>query len=91
MKRSFHVVALAVLSFLLIGPIPHSLARPPDARLRAASDADPVKALGVSPDDAAAYGTGTVVHADALRSGAHSLVGLDVAFSGSAYHGLLMQ
>jgi uncharacterized repeat protein (TIGR01451 family) len=85
LKRSFHVVALAVLSFLLIGPIPHSLARPPDARSRAASGTDSVKALGVSPNDAAAYGTGTVVHADALRSGAHSLVDLDVAFSGSAF------
>jgi uncharacterized repeat protein (TIGR01451 family) len=33
----------------------------------------------------AGYGTGTVIHADALRAGANSVVGLDVAFSGAAY------
>jgi uncharacterized repeat protein (TIGR01451 family) len=44
-----------------------------------------VKALAVTPGDAAAYGTGTVVHADALRSGGHSLVDVDVAFSGATF------
>ena len=41
--------------------------------------------LGVGSNDAAAYGTGTILHADALRQGSHALVDLDVAFSGSAF------
>ncbi|HEV7862202.1 MAG TPA: hypothetical protein VGR20_05855, partial [Acidimicrobiia bacterium] len=86
MKRSFHVVALAILAFLFLGPIPNSLAGPPVPRLKAAASGDSaLQALGVSPEDAAAYGTGTVIHADALRSGSHALADLDVAFSGSAF------
>ena len=84
MKRSFHVVVLALLAFLLIGPVPNSLAKSPGTRLDVSRDT-PSKALGVNAGDSAAYATGTVVHADALRSGAHSLLDLDVAFSGSAF------
>jgi len=81
-KRSVQIVVLAVLSLLLLGPVPNSMARPPGAQ--------PVSRVGLPkaidlPDVSAAYGTGTVIHADALRSGANSLVGLDVAFSGAAY------
>src|SRR5437588_2262974 len=82
-KRSPYIVALAVLSFLLIGPIPKSLAGPPAPRPKAAADT-PIKALA-SGTDAAAYATGTIVHADALRSGKNALVDVDVAFSGSAF------
>jgi uncharacterized repeat protein (TIGR01451 family) len=85
LKRSLHIVALAVLALLLIGPIPNSRAGSPASRLKVASGETPADTLGVSPNDAAAYGTGTVVHADALRSGPHGLVNLDVAFSGSAF------
>lgn len=80
-KRSVQVVVLAVLSLLLIGPVPNSLARPPGAqpvsRIGLPKALEPV---GVS----AGYASGTVVHADALKMGAHSLVGLDVATSGAA-------
>jgi uncharacterized repeat protein (TIGR01451 family) len=34
---------------------------------------------------AAGYGTGTILHADALRTGEHALVDVDVAFSGAAF------
>ncbi|HEY4409934.1 MAG TPA: PASTA domain-containing protein, partial [Acidimicrobiia bacterium] len=44
-----------------------------------------LETLGVSASDAAAYGSGAILHADALRQGAHALVDLDVAFSGSAF------
>ncbi len=84
MKRSFHAATVALLAFLLLGPLPNSLAGPPVPHLKASRDTS-VTALGVNPGDAAAYATGTVVHADALRSGADSLVDLDVAFSGSAF------
>ena len=83
-KRSVHVVVLAVLSLLLLGPVPNSLARPPGLREPAARPTLP-KAIDLGPEASAAYGTGTVIHADAIRSGAHSLVGLDVAFSGAAF------
>ncbi|HEV8626867.1 MAG TPA: PASTA domain-containing protein [Acidimicrobiia bacterium] len=43
------------------------------------------KALEVLEGASAAYGTGTVVHADALRTGEHALADLDVAFSGAAF------
>lgn len=81
-KRSMHAVVLAVSSLLLFGPIPDSAARPPSLRQPAARGLP--KPLDV-PDVSAAYGTGTAVHADALRSGPHSLLGLDVAFSGAAF------
>ena len=81
-KRSVHVVVLAILSLLLLGPVPSSLAKPPGPRL----DAKRVVPNVEVPDGAATgYSTGTVIHADALRTGAHSLVGLDVAFSGAAF------
>jgi uncharacterized repeat protein (TIGR01451 family) len=83
-KRPLYVVALAILAFSLLGPIPNSLATPPTAPQQTAREAPPAD-LGVAAGDAAAYGTGTIVHADALRSGGHSLVDLDVAFSGSAF------
>jgi uncharacterized repeat protein (TIGR01451 family) len=85
-RRSVHVVVLAVLSLLLLvlGPIPSSLARPSGPRQPVARPTVP-KAIDVGSDAAAGYGTGTVIHADALRSGAHSLVGLDVAFSGASW------
>jgi uncharacterized repeat protein (TIGR01451 family) len=77
-------VLLAVLALLLLGPIPNSLARPGPKPATGSGSA--IKALDhVGPDTSAAYGTGTVVHADALRSGDTSLVGLDVAFSGAAW------
>ena len=86
MKRSLHVVALAFLSFLLLGPIPNSLASSAAPRSRTTGGGvAALDALGVTPGDAAAYGTGTVIHADALRQGPHALVDLDVAFSGSAF------
>jgi len=84
-KRSLHVVALAVLAFLLLGPIPKSLARTPVPPVKAAAGQTPLDALGVGANDAAAYGTGTVVHADALQQGSHAPIDLDVAFSGSAF------
>src|SRR5437764_3841473 len=85
-KRSLHIVVLAVLAFMLLGPIPKSLAGPPGPRLRTVADgASALDTLGVTPSDAAAYGTGAVVHADALRQGPHALLDLDVAFSGSAF------
>jgi len=83
-KRPLRIVALAVLAFSLLGPIPNSLAGTSAPRLKTAREAPPAD-LGVGASDAAAYGTGTVVHADALRSGGHALVDLDVAFSGSAF------
>jgi len=83
-KRSLHAVALAVLAFLLLGPIPNSLASPPAPRLRTAGGAA-LDVLGVTPADAAAYGSGAVIHADALRQATHALVDLDVAFSGAAF------
>jgi beta-lactam-binding protein with PASTA domain len=82
-KRSLHVVVLAVLSLLLLGPVPNSLARPPSLKAPVSRAGLP-KVIDI-PNAAAAYGTGTVVPADALRSGAHSLLGLDVAFSGAAF------
>jgi len=83
-KRSLHIVVLAVLALMFLGPIPKSLAGPPATHLRTA-DATALDALGVTPSDAAAYGTGAILHADALRQGPHSLLDLDVAFSGSAF------
>lgn len=83
MKRPLRVVVLAVLALLLVGPIPDSLARPGPKAGTAAGPA--FKALARGADTSAAYGTGTVVHADAVRTGQTSLVGLDVAFSGAAY------
>ena len=86
MKRSFRVVVLAVLALLLAGPVPNSLARPPtDPRLPVGRTAVIPKALDVGDAVPAAYGTGTVVHADALRTGEHALVDVDVAFSGAAF------
>ncbi|MDQ1518456.1 MAG: eukaryotic-like serine/threonine-protein kinase [Actinomycetota bacterium] len=85
MKRSLHVVVLAVLALLLIGPIPNSLAGPPGPRLKSGRGAMPVQPLAVTAGDAAGYGTGTILHADAVRQGTHSLVDLDVAFSGAAF------
>lgn len=83
MKRPLRVVVLAVLALLLVGPVPDSLARPGS---KAQGPAGPTfRALGRAPDTSAAYGTGTVVHADAVRAGQTSLVNLDVAFSGAAY------
>lgn len=80
-KRSVHVVVLAVLSLLLLGPVPNSLARPPGkAPVSRTGLPKALEATGVS----TAYGTGTVIHADALRAGNNSLVGLDVATSGAA-------
>jgi uncharacterized repeat protein (TIGR01451 family) len=80
-KRSVHVVVLAVLSLLLIGPIPNSLARPPGAQpVNRAGLPKALEAPGVS----TGYATGTVVHADALQAAGNSLLGLDVAFSGAA-------
>ena len=84
MKRPLKVVLLAVLALLLLGPLPNSLAGAPRSRLRAPSDAS-IRALAVAPDTSAGYGTGTIVHADALRTGKNALVDLDVAFSGAAY------
>jgi uncharacterized repeat protein (TIGR01451 family) len=83
-KKPMRVVVLAVLSLLLLGPIPNSLARPGP---RPGSPSNPTfKALDhVGPNTSAAYGTGTVVHADALSAGEQALVALDVAFSGAAY------
>jgi len=83
-KRSFRIVALSVLAFSLLGPVPTSLAKTPGPSLKTAREAPPPD-LGVAAGDAAAYGTGTVVHADALRSGGHSVADLDVAFSGAAF------
>ncbi|HVW35453.1 MAG TPA: PASTA domain-containing protein [Acidimicrobiia bacterium] len=60
------------------------MARTPGPRLKVSRDTSGT-ALGVNPGDSAAYATGTVVHADALRSGTHSLADLDVAFSGAAF------
>jgi uncharacterized repeat protein (TIGR01451 family) len=84
-KRSLYVVVLALLAFMLLGPIPKSLAGTPGPRLRTPSGGAPADVLGVGSNDAAAYGTGTILHADALRQGSHALVDLDVAFSGSAF------
>ena len=81
--RPFKVVLLAVLALLLLGPLPNSLAGAPRPRLRAPSN--DVRALDVAPDTSAGYGTGTILHADALRTGKNALVDLDVAFSGAAY------
>lgn len=81
-KRSVHVLVLAVLSLLLLGPVPNSLAKAPEPRLQTKRIVPNVEV----PDGAtAAYGTGTVIHADALRAGAQSVLGLDVAFSGAAF------
>jgi uncharacterized repeat protein (TIGR01451 family) len=85
LKRSTKVVLLAVLSLLLLGPLPNSLAGAPRPRLRAPSGSAAIKALDVAPATSAGYGTGTILHADALRAGQHALVDLDVAFSGAAY------
>jgi uncharacterized repeat protein (TIGR01451 family) len=82
-KRSFHIVVLAFLALLLLGPIPKSLAKTPEPSLKTAREATP--ALDVGAGDSAAYGTGTIVHADALRAAGHSLVDVDVAFSGAAF------
>ena len=80
-NRSVYVVALAVLSLLLIGPIPNSLARSPGAQpVNRAGLPKALEAPGVS----TGYATGTVVHADALKAAGNSLLGLDVAFSGAA-------
>lgn len=84
MKRSLHIVVLALLAFLMLGPIPKSLAKTPTPQLKTAREAPPAD-LGVGAGDAAAYGTGTIVHADALRAGGHALLDVDVAFSGSAF------
>ncbi|HEV3364509.1 MAG TPA: PASTA domain-containing protein [Acidimicrobiia bacterium] len=84
MKRSFRVVALAVLALLLIGPVPNSLARAPGRQPVGRNVANP-KVIEVGEGVAAAYGTGTIVHADALRTGEHALVDVDVAFSGAAF------
>lgn len=85
MKRSMHVVVLAVLSVLLLGPVPNSLARPPGPRLPVDRNIALPEAIDVGSDVAAAYGTGTIVHADALRAGEHALADVDVAFSGAAF------
>jgi beta-lactam-binding protein with PASTA domain len=72
---------------LFLGPIPNSLAGPPGdpaPKAPVARTTSP-KVVDVGPDVSAAYGTGTVVHADALRAGEHALVDLDVAFSGAAF------
>jgi beta-lactam-binding protein with PASTA domain len=65
---------------LLLGPIPNSIARPGGPTTSRA-----IKALDHSPDKSAGYGTGTVIHADALRAGENALVDVDVAFSGAAF------
>jgi beta-lactam-binding protein with PASTA domain len=83
-KRSAHVVVLAVLSLLLLGPVPNSLARPGGAPRLEAKRAVP-KAIAVGETESAGYATGTVIHADALRAAGNSLLGLDVSFSGSAW------
>jgi hypothetical protein len=86
LKRSLRIVVLAVLAMLLLGPVPNSLARPLGQRVPVRRDGAVPKALiDVGETAAAAYGTGTIVHADALRTGEHALVGLDVAFSGAAF------
>src|SRR2546423_970380 len=69
---------------MLLGPIPKSLAGTP-ASPKSREGGSALDSLGVTPADAAAYGSGAVLHADALRQGTHSLVDLDVAFSGSAF------
>ncbi|MCA1844258.1 MAG: hypothetical protein LC792_13940, partial [Actinobacteria bacterium] len=43
------------------------------------------KVIDVGNDVSTAYGTGTIIHADALRSGEHALADLDVAFSGASF------
>ena len=85
MKRSLKVVVLAVLAFLLLGPLPDTLARGPDSRLPVGRSGAVPKAIEAAGDTSAAYATGTVIHADALRAGKDALVGLDVAFSGAAF------
>lgn len=85
MNKSMHVAVLAVLSFLLVGPVPSSIAGQPGARPNTAPGVTALNRIEVGPDDAAGYGTGTVIHADALRAGEHALVDLDVAFSGAAF------
>src|SRR5581483_4819633 len=53
-KRPLRIVALAVLAFPLLGPIPNSLAGTPAPRLKTAREAPPAD-LGVGAGDAAAY------------------------------------
>jgi uncharacterized repeat protein (TIGR01451 family) len=83
LKKSFRAALLAVVALLLLGPIPNSLARPSNHRPAIADPA--MKALDVGPDTSAGYGSGTIIHADALRAGGKALADLDVAFSGAAY------
>ena len=69
MKRSLRVVVPAVLALLLVGPVPNSLARPMTGpRVPVGRTAAIPKALDVGDTTAAGYGTGTIVHADALRT-----------------------
>ena len=84
MKRSLHIAVLAVLALMLLGPIPKSLAGTP-ASPKSREGGSALDSLGVTPSDAAAYGSGAILHADALRQGPHALLDLDVAFSGSAF------
>ncbi len=88
MKRPLSVVVLTSLAVLLIGPIPNSLARPPGERLpagRTGTVPKAIEAIEAAGPASAAYGTGTVVHADALRADKNALANLDVAFSGAAF------
>ena len=91
MKHSLRVVVLAVLALLLVGPVPKSLARPTTGlRLPVGRTATIPKAVDTNDGmSAAGYGTGTIIHADALRTGEHALADVDVAFSGAAFSQVL--
>lgn len=100
MSRTVKVLIACCLGVLMVGPVQSSLARsrapglansvrsvldqplPSSARSNVTTA---LQSLGVGVGDAAAYGTGTVVHVDAVTSGADSLAAADVAFSGAAF------
>jgi uncharacterized repeat protein (TIGR01451 family) len=85
-KHPFRAVALAVLTLLLLGPIPNSVARSSKPRVPVGRNVPtPPVIENVEVGSAAGYATGTVVHADALRAGKNAVVNLDVAFSGAAF------
>ena len=86
MKHPFRAVVLAVLTLLLLGPVPNSVAGSTKPRVPVGRKAPTPKVIeNVEVGSAAGYATGTVVHADALRAGKNAVVNLDVAFSGAAF------
>ena len=85
MKRPFRVVVLAVLAFLLLGPVPNSMARPTGPKVPTGRNAPTPKAIVLPEGDYAAYGNGATVHADVLRTGKNALVDVNVAFAAAAF------